>query len=139
LKIYIAGRFSRQKEFLRYRHDLEAAGHTVTASWLDQEVPDENLSLRQAAKYAERDIADLKAADCIISFAEAPRAANFPRGGRHVEYGAAIALGKRLIVISYRENIFHFLPQVEFFRNWADCRRALTPKRRAPAMAEARA
>ena len=58
MRIYIAGRFSRQREFHKYRHDLEAAGHTVTASWLDQEVPDENLSLRQAAAFAQRDISD---------------------------------------------------------------------------------
>ena len=51
----------------------------------------------------------------------------------------AIAFGKRIAIVGYRENVFTFLPFIQFFRNWADCRRALTPKRRTMAMAEARA
>jgi len=124
---------------LRYRHDLEAAGHICTASWLDQTIPDENLSPRQAAAFAARDIADLKAADVLIAFTEEPRVANFPRGGRHVELGMAIALGKQVIVVGHRENVFTFLDSISFFRNWAECRRALTPKRRTMAPAEMRA
>lgn len=37
------------------------------------------------------------------------------RGGRHVEFGLALGLGKRVIVIGHQENLFHHLPQVEFF------------------------
>lgn len=37
------------------------------------------------------------------------------RGGRHVEFGVAVASCKRLVVIGPRENIFHHLPRVEVF------------------------
>ena len=37
------------------------------------------------------------------------------RGGRHVEFGMAIAAQKRIVVIGPRENIFHWLPMIEQF------------------------
>jgi hypothetical protein len=40
------------------------------------------------------------------------------KGGRHVEYGLALGLGKRLIICGPRENIFHTLPQVEHYPDW---------------------
>jgi len=42
------------------------------------------------------------------------------RGGRHVEFGYAMAKGKRLIVVGYRENLFHEHPSVEFCLNQMD-------------------
>lgn len=56
-------------------------------------------------------------ADCVISFTEAPRS-SANRGGRHVEFGIALANGARVIVVGHRENIFHWLPQIEFFETW---------------------
>lgn len=47
------------------------------------------------------------------------------RGGRHVEFGLAVALGKRLIVIGHRENLFHHLPAVEFFESPQEMMRSL--------------
>lgn len=45
-------------------------------------------------------------------------AARISRGGRHVEFGMALALAKRCIVIGPRENVFHLLPQVEQYDSW---------------------
>jgi hypothetical protein len=60
-------------------------------------------------------------ADVVINFTEPPRSkAN--RGGRHVEYGIALAKGLRVIVVGYRENIFHWLPMVEFCETWEDAK-----------------
>lgn len=68
-------------------------------------------------KFAVDDWEDVNAAELVINFTEPPRAkAN--RGGRHVEYGIALAKGARVIVVGHRENIFHWLPQVEFFESW---------------------
>lgn len=74
--------------------------------------------LVQRREFAQHDWDDLMAADMVVSFTEKPRDATTSRGGRHVEFGAAMAAGKRLIVIGYRENVFHCLPQVEFFKTW---------------------
>ena len=58
-------------------------------------------------------------------FTEPPQSV-YARGGRHVEFGVAVSSGKRLIVIGYRENVFHWLPQIEFYERWEDFIRKLT-------------
>jgi hypothetical protein len=57
--------------------------------------------------------------DCRLS-------SRYARGGRHVEFGVAVASGKRLIVIGYRENVFRWLAQVAFYDGWEDFLRRLT-------------
>ena len=68
---------------------------------------------------AAEDLEDVLRADCLVSFTEEPAAgvAWAARGGRHVEFGIALAMGKRLCVVGPRENIFHHLPRVEVFRS----------------------
>lgn len=50
------------------------------------------------------------------------------RGGRHVEIGVALMLASgccgwthRVIVVGHRENVFHSLPEVEFYPTWDEC------------------
>lgn len=141
MKIYLAARYSRREELCGYRNELLKLGHEVQARWLNGEhqinergVPIGNQGealvegdaggMSQAAqelrvKFAQDDWEDVNVAECVISFTEPPRStAN--RGGRHVEYGIALARGVRVIVVGYRENIFHWLPQVEFYATWSD-------------------
>lgn len=124
-----------------YRSELEALGHTVQARWLNGDhqlandgtpigedgaslVEEKEQSERASAlrtKFALDDWEDVNAAEVVISFTEPPRStAN--RGGRHVEYGIALAIGARVIVVGYRENIFHWLPVVEFCETWENAR-----------------
>lgn len=126
MNIYLASRYSRIGEMQAARADLVAAGHTVTARWVngDHQAADDNLDSPLAAGFALDDCEDLRKADCVISFTEAPRT-GATRGGRHVEFGLALALGKRAIVIGHRENVFHSLPYVEFFPSWAQAYRAI--------------
>jgi hypothetical protein len=53
---------------------------------------------------------------------------NSGRGGRHVEFGYAMALGKRLIVVGHRENLFHEHPTVEFYAGQAEVLQAFKNK-----------
>lgn len=123
LKIYLAARYSRREELCIYRAELQALGHTVTSRWLngDHQVDDKGLSAQahesERVRFATEDWDDLMAADCCISFTEIPRSER-TRGGRHVEFGGAMAAGKRCIVIGPRENVFHCLPSVEYFQDW---------------------
>jgi len=125
VKVYLASRYSRFPEMQAVREQLHALGHVVTSRWIDgdHQINDQGLSdeakAEERTRFAQEDWDDLLAADWVISFTEEPRATN-SRGGRHVEYGAALALGKRLLVVGYRENVFHCLPQVEFFGAWED-------------------
>lgn len=132
MRIYLAARYSRREELCGYREQLRAMGHDVRSRWLDGKhqisdsgnlIGDHGEALVEAggeaaallrAKFAQDDFEDVTGADVVISFTEPPRSkAN--RGGRHVEFGIALAGGKRILVVGHRENIFHWLPHVEFY------------------------
>lgn len=123
MNIYLAARYSRREELCDYREELQALGHTVTSRWLNgnHQIEDAGLSTEGAhnerVRFAQEDWDDLMAADTVICFTESPRSGP-ARGGRHVEAGAALATGKRVIVVGFRENVFYCLPQVEFHPEW---------------------
>lgn len=118
MKIYLCARYSRRDELRGVRDSLQRAGHEVTARWLDTEWEGGDGRGSSAAppeyreEFARKDMEDVRAADCLIAFTEVPGSGG--RGGRHVEYGMAVAWKKRLIVVGHRENLFHHLPGVEF-------------------------
>ena len=124
--IYLAARYSRRSEVKAYAIQLHELGYAITSRWLDGVSILTSDGLSEEAPYpdrvrlAEQDWQDLLVADTCISFTEPPRASH-TRGGRHVELGGAIALGKRVIVVGHRENVFHCLPAIEFYSNWQDC------------------
>jgi hypothetical protein len=124
MKIYLAARYSRNDEMRGVRDVLQAFGHEVTSRWIDQHggnllesIVAEKLNAEpgDCSKYALIDIADLEAAEVVISFTSAEGGG---KGGRHIEFGLALGLGKRLVVVGPRENVFHTLPQVEWYPDW---------------------
>ena len=129
MKIYLCSRYSRRDEMRSVREELQRLGHTVTSRWLDTEWERKDDSGSAAAppeyreQYAVVDMDDVLNSDCLIAFTEEPRGGG--RGGRHVEFGIALALGKRLIVVGHRENLFYHHPAVEFFKSQWDMARAL--------------
>lgn len=132
MKVYLCGRYSRRDQLRSVREELQELGHVVTSRWLDtswREKDDSGSAAAPAeyrAEFAVKDLEDVAAADCVIAFTEEPRSGG--RGGRHVEFGAALALGKRLIVVGHRENLFHHHPRVEYFASKWDMMRALEAK-----------
>jgi hypothetical protein len=131
VKIYLASQYSRREEMLCVRTALQLMGHVVTARWLETEWadrPDQSSACPQEyrEKYAVIDAEDVSRSELVISFTELPGLpGDGSRGGRHVEFGIAYALGKRLFVVGYRENLFHHLPRVEFFATWEEASEAL--------------
>lgn len=137
IPVYLAARYSRREELARRRASLHMLGYRVTSRWLDgnhqiddsgKPIGDDGEALVEGddarghmlrEHFATEDVGDVAAAEIVISFTEAPRSGN-SRGGRHVEFGIAIALGKRCIVVGPRENVFHWLPQVEWSADWID-------------------
>lgn len=118
-KVYLASRYDHLHLMQDYRALLQGAGYTVTSRWVngDHEMYDLDVHLRH--RFAEEDVEDVVAADWIINFTEPPES-NTRNGGRHVELGIGIGMNKRLTIIGYRENVFHYLPQIEFYRTWND-------------------
>jgi hypothetical protein len=128
IAVYLAARYSRYEELQGYAEQLVEVGCLVTSRWIkgDHQVTDDqlkNLDVGEEAEYplrvrfAEEDVLDLRAANVIVSFTEPPRSGP-SRGGRHVEFGMALAMGKQVVVVGHRENVFHCLPQVAFFPVW---------------------
>ncbi len=125
MRIYLAARYSRREELNIYAEPLRALGYTVDARWL--------LGVHQAAdddetrwaEFAQDDIEDLVASDIVVSFTEPPRSAGGNRGGRHVEHGMALALGKTVCVVGPAENVFHAVPQVRRFKTFPELYRYL--------------
>lgn len=117
MKIYLAAAFSRRDELKAYRDKLVADGHTVTSSWLDCEWGSQGYASThcppdQRAAWVQRDLGDIDSCDTVISFTEPVGSTGGRRGGRHVEFGYALALGKRLILVGEPENLFHHHPSV---------------------------
>lgn len=138
-KIYLAARYSRRLELCGYKGELESMGLVVTSRWLmgNHQIDDAGLSVEAEAadrtRFAEEDWADLMAADTTFNFSETPRGTT-SRGGRHVEFGAALAAGQRVIVVGPRENVFHCLPTVEWYPTWAAAIDILSAITIAPAL-----
>lgn len=136
-KFYLAARYSRRLELCGYREDLAALGVTVTSRWLNGSHQLDNAGIpitdegerrfeegdpsgdHLRAHFATEDMSDVLEAQTVVAFTEEPRA-SASRGGRHVEFGIALAAGKRVVVIGPRENVFCWLPQVEQHAKWAD-------------------
>lgn len=111
MKIYIAAPYSQMLLMRPHRDALHAAGHNVTARWIDGN--EEGMTLAQAA---QMDLDDIDAADCLLAFTLKHKSM-FSGGGRYVEFGYALAKGKRLAVVGGLENVFLHLPQVEVYRS----------------------
>lgn len=109
LKIYLAAPFGDRPKMEIVADRLKAKGHTITARWVYG--GEEGLTREDIAKL---DLDDVDACDTLISFTF-PRGTLSSGGGRHVEFGYALARGKRLIVIGERENVFHHFPGVEVY------------------------
>lgn len=123
MRFYLAAMYSRHEELRMYADVLENHGHVVTSRWIngeDQALDSELLhqcNRERAQRLLQDDLEDLFAADTLIAFTEAPQEGS-SRGGRHVEFGIALAHGLRLFVIGPRENLFYLVPGVRGYRSF---------------------
>lgn len=131
LNVYFAARYSLHPQMRLYAEQLERLGYKVTSRWIygGHDTVDANHD-EDKQRYAEEDLEDLLLADIIVSFTEDPstQVPGRARGGRHVEFGIAIGMNHYVsnfkvidtVVIGYRENAFHWLPDVEFYPTWEE-------------------
>lgn len=119
--LYLASRFARGAEMEVYAKEARRAwGFEVTSRWHNGShgdvSTDGDLSDPDLPRYAAEDITDVTAADVVVSFTEGGGG----KGGRHVEFGLGLALGKRMVIVGPREHIFHFAAGVEQYDTWGD-------------------
>ena len=122
MKIYLAGRYSRRAELAGYAAQLRAMGHEVTSRWLDGEHEAVELGGKATrsdeAEWACADAHDVLRADMLVAFTEADGGGR--RGGRHVEFGLAVAWDKDLAIIGPREHLFHSMCDVQEYGSFAE-------------------
>ncbi|MCC6909694.1 MAG: hypothetical protein IT430_17295 [Phycisphaerales bacterium] len=112
MKLYIASHSQIRARELKSL--LENRGYVIVARWITCDSKFGHGA--QAYTDDERrdltvmDEEDVRAADALVLIAEEP--GHYVPGGKHVETGIAIALGRPVVVVGQRENIFHWHPLV---------------------------
>jgi nucleoside 2-deoxyribosyltransferase len=127
----MAGRVSKRHILQVWADDLEAKGFEVVSRWSmrnsDHVAPgmkSEKAAPSERVRFAREDLEDIDACDIMVCLMEEPR--NDSRGGRHVEFGYALARDKAIYIVGEKETVFHELPQVAAFTTWELCLNALT-------------
>lgn len=109
-KVYIAAPSESQAIVKEMAYLLRQNGITITARWIHEDFKTQNTPalLRE---WAIKDLEDVAAADILLAF-NSEEFRHKGTGGRHVELGYAIALGKPILLYGARTNVFHHHPQV---------------------------
>lgn len=132
--VYLAARFSLRSWMQACAADLMAdLGIETTSRWIDGHGDDkDDFTPAELAVFADEDIEDIRRADVFVTFTT-HEGVGYTSGGRHVEFGIALILGKPIIIIGPRENVFHELaetsPQITHVETWAGAKAALVELR----------
>lgn len=118
MKFYIGARYGRKDEALELAIQLERLGHEITSTWIRQEEDEMGYTAEEGTtqQMAIKDVEEIGDAEAFIALSEL-ESNPWGRGGRHVEFGVAVAGHKELIVIGPLENIFHYLPDITQYTN----------------------
>lgn len=118
--VYLAAAYPRRDEIAAHAAALSDLGYTITSRWLRGTGPlDSNPEGEQAETAALEDLGDLRRA-LIAVFTTEPAGSVHQRGGRHVEFGVALELGMRTILVGPPEHVFHWLSDLERYDTWDD-------------------
>ena len=126
-KIYISSTYARKHEAEDLAARIHALGqniYEVVSTWhtspptADDGISD-GLSFDDQKKFAKVDLEEVESCDLLIALTEG-KASPYSGGGRHVEFGYALALGKDTWVIGPTENIFHTLSDCRLPANGMD-------------------
>lgn len=120
ISVYIAAPYPCREEATTLAARLAAYGVTCTARWIT-----DGASAELNDEWARNDLADVLAADCLIAI-NTPAWSDKGSGGRHVEYGYALAHQKPIILYGQRTHIFHHLSTVVRVDSFQELLGALT-------------
>lgn len=117
--VYIAAPSELREQAAICKRVLELEGTIkVSSRWITMELfgsSDPNY----LQTWAENDLADVKDADIVMLInPESFRTSG--TGGRHVEVGYALALGKPVLVVGEQTNVFHYHPLVTYLATPGD-------------------
>ena len=118
MKFFIASH--SQIEAKELMLELIKLGHEITSRWITEDTKfhksQKAYSDEERMHISLLDEEDVrKAEDGLILISE-KTGRNVP-GGKHVETGIALGLGRPIYVIGRKENIFHWHPKVKIFKD----------------------
>lgn len=97
MKIYTAATFTEQKRIREQKEKLFQLGHSVTATWLEEQIQPTGMTDEQfRRKMAAKDLQEIAASDCFILDLERPSVTM----GKMVETGFALAKHKLIYVVA---------------------------------------
>lgn len=113
-RVYLSAAFSRWQEVQALAGQLATSGCEVVSTWHNcgsngsGEVP-----FDAARNVARQDLEEVQRADLVVILTQ-PEHEPLGRGGRHVEFGAAMAWAIPVAIVGSPENIFHSLAEAAF-------------------------
>jgi len=123
MKFYIAAKFKARHRIKAYNQQMESLGLANTCPWFlmdtDDSADEDSLggySREESAVMADRDLSAVREADIfIIDTIDVSET-----GGREVELGVALILGKVILHVAPTRNLFHMHLGVKHLLNWDD-------------------
>jgi nucleoside 2-deoxyribosyltransferase len=119
MKVYLAAPYGARTLVAGLATELPQVGMRCTSTWLEEqheitpgtEAAATALDDATVSGHAVQDLADVSRSDVLVLFTAAYFGVE-GGGGRHIETGYALAMGKPIIVIGEPENIFHRIGSV---------------------------
>jgi hypothetical protein len=119
MRIYVSGTFAARERLRPQAEALRLMGHEITGDWLYEPARPAQLNDSEWNRVlAEKDIAQVYAAECIILDLDGESTT----GGRYVEWGVACYPGsmrRRYIVGGQKPGVFDYMAHRRF-DTWAD-------------------
>lgn len=104
MKIFLAAPWAHRELANHAADKLRLAGFAVTSRWLTAEETDEPAELIQQAL---NDAEDIIASDIVVVLNTQERGKE--TSGKAVETGIALGIGRPVIIVGARTNIYHYL------------------------------
>jgi nucleoside 2-deoxyribosyltransferase len=120
MRVYLAGKYRQREFFQRIADQLEWCGIQVVSQWIYETVAkskEELIGTGHGMDFAERDLVNIDCADMLVLDTWLLQQEE-TQGGMYVEFGYALAQGKRLVVIGPPTNVFTRLADVRRFHDW---------------------
>jgi len=115
VRIYVAGTFGDRSKLKKIVKRIRATGHEVSSSWMyEGKRPEGQTHEHWFQQLALKDLAEVRKANLLILDTRT----RSPRGGKNVEFGAALVEYKFVWVVGPVRNVFETLAD-EHFPTWA--------------------
>ncbi len=124
MRIFLSAHYKRKAEIQRYADQASNAGLEVCSAWHSLESSSSDgfsgIGEERLSWLAMMDLQQLAGSNALISFAD-PQSDFAACSRRHLETGAALALGKIVLHVGDLENQYQALHGVQRFACWPEC------------------